>query len=53
MSNHFHTEGAYPRTRAEVRALTHNELNVFMSECDAEPADFDNCLACYAYGCAV
>lgn len=50
MSYHFNTEGAYPKTRAEVRALSDEDRFEFMSECPAEPADFEDCLACYAYG---
>ena len=54
MSKHFDTdpEQGYPTTRAEVRSLDRNELQVFMSECSVEPADFANCLACYAFGVA-
>jgi hypothetical protein len=49
MSAHFNTGPGYPQTRKAVRELSRAGLQEFMGECDVEPADFDNCLACYAY----
>lgn len=44
------TDSSDPRSREEVRALSDEDRFDFMARCSAEPADFINCLACYAYG---
>lgn len=50
--SHFNTGPGLPQTRAEVDTLTDEGLEDFMAFCGVEPADFDSCLACYAYGVA-
>jgi len=51
--SHFNTGPGWPQTRAEVEALAavpdDDLLGDFMGQCSVEPADFENCLACYAY----
>jgi hypothetical protein len=49
MSEHFNTAPDLPQTKAAVDAMTDEELDVFMGLCSVEPADYDGCLACYAY----
>jgi len=49
MTEHFNTAEGWPQTREEVEALDRAELLDFMGMCSVEPADFDGCLACYAY----
>lgn len=46
---HFNTRLGWPQTRTEVDALSSVALGDFMGMCDVEPADYDGCLACYAY----
>jgi hypothetical protein len=46
---HLNTTTEWPQTRAEVELASADVLTDFMSCCHVEPADFDNCLACYAY----
>lgn len=46
---HFNTAPGYPQTRVAVRTLSRAYLEDFMGKCSSEPADFANCLACYAY----
>jgi hypothetical protein len=46
---HFNTSDGWPQTRDEVREMSLAGLHEFMGLCDVEPADFDACLACYAY----
>ena len=46
---HYNTSERYPQTRAEVAAADTEMLVAFMGECPVEPADPDECLACYAY----
>jgi len=46
---HYNTDSEHPQSKAEVEALSNTELDDFMGFCDAEPADFENCLACFAY----
>lgn len=50
MSDHFNTDRGFPQDREGVRALSQGGRHELMSLCDVEPADFINCLACYAYG---
>lgn len=49
MEEHYNTGPGYPQTKAEVDALPTPALHDFMARCGVEPADFDDCLACYAY----
>lgn len=49
MSAHFNTSPDWPQTREEVERLDLAGLFDFMAMCDVEPADYDGCLACYAY----
>lgn len=49
MSEHYNTDEGYPQSKEEVNALSDDDLFEFYAECDVEPADFDHCLACYAY----
>lgn len=46
---HFNTAPDFPQSKAEVDALDDEALEVFMGMCEAEPAEPDSCLACYAY----
>lgn len=46
---HFNTDEGYPQTQAEVDEASTETLDAFMGLCDAEPAEPDKCLACYAY----
>lgn len=48
-NTHFDTAPGWPATRAEVEATVTPRLNDFMAKCSLEPADFERCLACYAY----
>lgn len=52
MSHHTYNEFVTPAQRGWLRLQNDALLHDLMSECDAEPADFENCLACAAYGIA-
>lgn len=47
--DHFNTGEGWPQSRAEVEALSAEDIFEFMGCCAEEPADPDDCLACYAY----
>jgi hypothetical protein len=49
MSKHFNTAPGYPQTRRAVNDVSDEVLRDFMAQCDVEPANFERCLACYAY----
>lgn len=39
---------SWPKTKAEVEAMSVDDMLAFMDLCDEEPADPDACMACYA-----
>ena len=53
MSNsdpHSHPQRVTADDLARLRAMHDDELDDLMGDCAAEPADFEGCLACAAYG---
>ena len=45
---HYTPDGDEPQTREQVMELNDMELFGFAGKCPVEPADFDDCLACFA-----
>lgn len=50
VEEHYDKHTGDPQTRDEVLSLDRDALFKFMSKCPAEPADYDDCLACFAFG---
>jgi len=49
VDTHYGTGAGYPQDKAGVEALSQAGIQEFMAECQVEPSDPKNCLACYAY----